>query len=555
MTAPRLAQLVLLFCLPLTGWAQPGPGEKSATLADQLKIFDQKVEHFRERDARLSQVTETDQDLMLYRRAEIVLQLLQELNRLTREVAGLPEADPRRAELVARFGDDLSGVIRVIVKGTEELSRHIARINAEVKGDKGAARIAREAYRYSLERLRIQYYQSMGDVIEAQRAIGLPVADVLNQLGDQLYLFAEALAGRLVYTGAALAGLQAKLRDNPENAELADAEKSYAGEHARDLDRLAAISKLLGRLGLDNTEYQSLLLKHGQSVSVFDLDAAVVEQRVREVWGNLRKGIIEEAPDYIVRLFGFLLVLLIFYYLSRLARRVVIAASERSRGEASTLLKDRLASMSSGVVLGIGLLMALSQVGISLGPMLAGLGVVGFIVGFALQDTLGNFAAGGMILIYRPYDVDDVVEVAGAFGKVKKMSLVSTTITTFDNQTLVVPNSKIWGDVIKNVTAQKVRRVDMEFGISYGDDIEKAETVLRNIIDDHELVLPSPEPTIKLHALGDSSVNFIVRPWVKTSDYWDVYWDVTREVKKRFDREGISIPFPQRDVHLYRDTR
>jgi small conductance mechanosensitive channel len=296
------------------------------------------------------------------------------------------------------------------------------------------------------------------------------------------------------------------------------------------------------------------LLKHGKSVSVLDLDAAVVEQRVREVWRDLRKNVIEEAPDYIVRLCGFLLVLLIFYYLARLARRVVIAAIERSSGGASTLLKDRLASMSSGVVLAIGLLMALSQIGISLAPMLAGLGVVGFIVGFALQDTLGNFAAGGMILIYRPYDVDDVVEVAGAFGKVKKMSLVSTTITTFDNQTLVVPNSKIWGDVIKNVTAQKVRRVDMEFGISYGDDIEKAETVLREIIDEHELVLRSPEPIIKLHTLGDSSVNFIVRPWVKTGDYWDVYWDVTREVKRRFDREGISIPFPQRDVHLYRDT-
>ena len=131
------------------------------------------------------------------------------------------------------------------------------------------------------------------------------------------------------------------------------------------------------------------------------------------------------------------------------------------------------------------------------------------------------------------------------------MSLVSTTIATFDNQTLVVPNSKIWGDVIKNVTAQKVRRVDLEFGIGYSDDIEHAERVLEDILDNNEMVLKKPEPMIKLHALADSSVNFAVRPWVKTDDYWDVYWDITREVKMRFDREGISIPFPQRDVHMF----
>jgi small conductance mechanosensitive channel len=217
----------------------------------------------------------------------------------------------------------------------------------------------------------------------------------------------------------------------------------------------------------------------------------------------------------------------------------------------STLLHDILISGSSATVMLLGILIALSQVGVSLGPALAGLGVAGFIVGFALQDTLGNFAAGGMILIYRPYDVDDLIEVAGVSGLVKKMTLVSTTIATFDNQILVIPNSKIWGDVIRNVTAQKLRRVDLQFGIAYGDDIEHAERVLRDVVESHELVLRSPEVMIKLHTLGDSSMNFIVRPWVRTADYWSVYWDITREVKLRFDKEGISIPFPQRDIHIY----
>jgi small conductance mechanosensitive channel len=130
------------------------------------------------------------------------------------------------------------------------------------------------------------------------------------------------------------------------------------------------------------------------------------------------------------------------------------------------------------------------------------------------------------------------------------MSLVSTTIMTLDNQTIVVPNNRIWGDVIKNVTAQRQRRVDLVFGISYADDVEQAEAVLRDILAKHPKVLDEPEPIVKLHELGESSVNFVVPPWVASDDYWDVHWDVTREVKMRFDREGLHIPFPQRDLHL-----
>ena len=134
------------------------------------------------------------------------------------------------------------------------------------------------------------------------------------------------------------------------------------------------------------------------------------------------------------------------------------------------------------------------------------------------------------------------------------MSLVSTTILTFDNQKLVVPNNKIWGDVIRNVNAAPTRRVDLLFGVSYDDDIAKTEAILKEIIAAHPLVLAAPEPNIRLHELADSCVNFIVRPWVNADDYWTVYWDVTRSVKERFDAEGITIPFPQRDVHVYQES-
>jgi small conductance mechanosensitive channel len=172
-------------------------------------------------------------------------------------------------------------------------------------------------------------------------------------------------------------------------------------------------------------------------------------------------------------------------------------------------------------------------------------------VGFALQDTLGNFAAGLMLLIYRPFDVSDVVDVGGVSGKVDKVSLVSTTIRTFDNKVVLVPNKRVWGEVITNSSASGRRRVDMVFGIGYDDDTEKARTLLERIVNEHELVLKDPEPAIQLHELADSSVNFICRPWTKTADYWTVYWDVTKQVKTEFDANNISIPYPQQDVHIH----
>jgi small conductance mechanosensitive channel len=312
---------------------------------------------------------------------------------------------------------------------------------------------------------------------------------------------------------------------------------------------------VLDRLDLDSSDYKAVMLQQSSNISVSFFSGKAIISVLKDSYASIKSAMKENAPDIFFRLLIFIAVLFVFRVLSRVTKRLVRAASERSTLDLSELLKNILVSTSGGIVMAVGVLMALSQVGISLAPMLAGLGVAGFIVGFALQDTLGNFAAGSMILIYRPFDVDDFVEVTGASGLVKKMNLVSTTILTFDNQTLVVPNSKIWGDVIKNVTAQKERRVDLEFGIGYDDDIELAERVLTEIVSEHEKILEQPEPLIHLHTLGDSSVNFIVRPWTKTEDYWEVYWDLMREVKLRFDREGISIPFPQRDVHLYKESK
>jgi small conductance mechanosensitive channel len=283
-------------------------------------------------------------------------------------------------------------------------------------------------------------------------------------------------------------------------------------------------------------------------------DAKVAMSLIQKWLTQARDWTTNNGPRVIIKIILFLVIVFAFRILGKVISRAVVRGIDSSKFSPSQLLRNMIASATGNLVMLFGILVALSQIGVSLGPLLAGLGVVGFIVGFALQETLSNFAAGMMILFYRPFDVGDTVEAAGVKGKVSDMSLVSTTILTFDNQTLIVPNGKIWGDVIRNVTAQENRRVDMVFGISYTDDIPKAESILESILDQHDKVLDDPERTVKVHELGDSSVNFVVRPWVLTDDYWDVYWDITREVKMRFDKEGVSIPFPQRDVHLYRQT-
>ena len=234
-----------------------------------------------------------------------------------------------------------------------------------------------------------------------------------------------------------------------------------------------------------------------------------------------------------------------------LVSRIVRKSVDRAKGGSSELFRDFIVTTVRKLVTFVGVVVALSFIQVEIGPFLAAIGAVGFIVGFALQGTLNNFAAGLMILFHRPYDVGDVVSAGGITGKVDSMSMGSTVFKTADNQTVIVPNGSIWGGVITNVTGNETRRVDLVFGIGYTDDIDKAESVLRSIVENHPKVLADPAPVIKLHELADSSVNFVCRPWTKTADYWDVYWDVTRAVKEQFDREGLSIPFPQQDVHMH----
>ncbi|MEZ5570932.1 MAG: mechanosensitive ion channel family protein [Halioglobus sp.] len=236
-------------------------------------------------------------------------------------------------------------------------------------------------------------------------------------------------------------------------------------------------------------------------------------------------------------------------FLSRMAGRV--ADRIVSRQPVSMLLENFMKVAIRRTVLAIGFIFALPIIGIDVGPLLALIGAAGLVIGLALQGTLSNFASGVLILIYRPYDMNDAVKAGDVTGVVSSMNLLFTTIKTFDNQLITIPNNSIWNDAITNITGSHQRRVDLVFGIGYDDDFAKAQDILRTILKEHPKVLETPAPNIRVNELADSSVNIICRPWAKTEDYWDVYWDVMEAAKREFDKANITIPYPQRDVHVY----
>ena len=195
---------------------------------------------------------------------------------------------------------------------------------------------------------------------------------------------------------------------------------------------------------------------------------------------------------------------------------------------------------------------AISQVGIETTSFIAIFGAAGLAVGLALQGSLSNFAAGVLIVLFRPYRVGDFVEAAGVAGTVEQVQILTTVLKTPDNKQIIVPNSQIMNSIITNYSVKDTRRVDMKVGVSYEDDLDKVHKVLRELVAAEDRILDDPACTIAVAELADSSVNFVLRPWVKAEDYWGVHFDMTEAIKKRFDKEGITFPFPQQDVYLHK---
>jgi len=313
------------------------------------------------------------------------------------------------------------------------------------------------------------------------------------------------------------------------------------------IDRFNVVLAELSAKG-GNTEEYDRYIKAVSGIKVDVTDASATWTTISG-WLMSPEGGFRWAGNII----QFIVIMIVFYLLSVVAGKAARKVASRSK-TFSSLLSEFMVLSARRLVLFVGFFVGLSALEINIGPVLAIIGAAGFVIAFALQNSLSNFASGILMLVYRPFDTGDFINVAGTVGKVEAMNLLSTQLRSPDNQLVIVPNNSVWGGVITNITGITRRRVDMVFGIGYNDDIDKAQKILEEIVNGHELVLKEPEAIVKLHELADSSVNFICRPWVSPGDYWTVYWDITREVKRRFDAGNISIPFPQRDVHIYQET-
>ncbi|PCM42948.1 mechanosensitive ion channel family protein [Marinobacter sp. ANT_B65] len=221
-------------------------------------------------------------------------------------------------------------------------------------------------------------------------------------------------------------------------------------------------------------------------------------------------------------------------------------------GKKDPTLNKFLCGLVSAILKILLLISVASMVGIATTSFVAIIGAAGLAVGLALQGSLGNFAGGVLILMFKPFKVGDVIEAQGYLGSVIEISILYTIVNTFDNRRVVIPNGDLSNSSLTNLSAYETRRCDMSFGIGYNDDIDKAKSICKRLIEEDERALKDPAPLVVVGGLGESSVDLTVRVWAKSGDVWPFYWDMQERVKKAFDAEGISIPFPQRDIHMYK---
>ena len=247
---------------------------------------------------------------------------------------------------------------------------------------------------------------------------------------------------------------------------------------------------------------------------------------------------------FIIIIVGYFIAVIV----SRYTRKTML------RAKLSNILAEFTSRIVKVILISFVFSVALGFLGVDVGAALIGISVVfGLVFGLAFQDTLGNLTAGFMIAITKPFKVGDFVDITGKTGSISSVGISITTLTTFDNKRVIIPNSKVWGEPIVNYTALKTRMINISIGISYSDDIGKAIKVAMTVLKNNTKVLKDPSPLVATDELADSSVNLVIRPWVKTDDYWPIKRELTQKLKETFDKEGISIPFPQRDVHLFQN--
>ena len=272
------------------------------------------------------------------------------------------------------------------------------------------------------------------------------------------------------------------------------------------------------------------------------------QESVLQIYGKVTEYLTEHGLQLLLNVLAAAAVFFIGRWLAGLVAKLLHKAMAKAKVDPT--LNNFVKNLLYSILLVFVVIAALARLGVQTNSFIALVGAAGLAVGLALQGSLSNFAAGVLMIIFKPFKLGDFVEIGGASGTVKEIEIFTTTLDTLDNRRVIIPNAQVTGTNIINYTVNGTRRVDLVIGVSYGDDIGKAKEIMMGVLKSHELVLQTPEPAVAVLELADSSVNYVVRPWCKSSDYWTVRFDVTERVKLALEANGLSIPFPQRDVHM-----
>ena len=262
--------------------------------------------------------------------------------------------------------------------------------------------------------------------------------------------------------------------------------------------------------------------------------------------------VVDGLAQYSMQILAAVVILVVGLWLAKKIKACFVSALNKKEVD-PTLIGFFSSTLHGGLVLFI-VIAAIGKLGVQTTSFVAVIGAAGLAVGLALQGSLSNFASGFLLILFKPFKVGDVIKAGGEAGVVVEVGILTTELKTPDNVKIIMPNSSIMGGSITNMSAHPTRRVDMVVGVGYGDDLNKAKQIMEDLLAADERVLKDPAPTVAVSNLGDSSVDFVVRPWVNSADYWAVKFDFTQAVKEKFDAEGVSIPFPQRDVHLFQES-
>lgn len=529
---------------------------------DTLAGLDEHIKAIENLTDRLEEVSSWNMDAYRYRIDERILELVTMLVPAAALLEDPSLDDAAAAEFKGILLHYMEKALDLALMRVAQIGDRIAEAREEIDEFEGGVNSAvAESFAQEQHRVRMRYLDALINYLETLERVEQRVEDpsllVLKSsqlrvmIDEALILLVERIMGQIQLDDLTLSELRRQVAEDPLDDNLARAHRAVQRKQARNLANLEGSLEFLDRLGMSSASYRALLIRMRGTIGVELLEWQVFQAIMSQNWGRLKRALVANGPNFLFRLVLFLLVVIIAWVLARLVRSLVGYVLGMERVKITDLSRDVLISVTGIGTFLVGLVVALATLGLSVTPLLAGMGVAGLILGLALQDSLGNLASGAMILLYQPYDVDDHIQVAGVEGIVKRMNLVATTVTTFDNQVLVVPNNKIWGDTIVNHTASRARRVDVEVSFSYDEDIDFVEQLLLEEMRSFEGVLSTPAPTVHIGRWDDSAVTMMAKPWVRTPQYWTVLRGLTKRFKQRFDQEGIKIPYPQRDVHLF----